>query len=73
MIQIESQLEQEFSDRFRRIWVQRSKLSVCITLFPKSIAEPYKIITLMNAYKGIEQETKIGPLRIAIQQFLSGK
>lgn len=44
--ELELRLEERFSDRFRRIWVQRTNFnSVCITLFPLSIGGNYRIIT----------------------------
>ena len=56
-------MEQEvlnlFSDRFRRIWIQRSKYRICVTLFPHGLNNPYRIITTDTIYHGFGQDTNI--------------
>jgi hypothetical protein len=43
---METELEVLFSDRFRRIWIQTTRLgSVCVTLFPVDIHQRYRIVT----------------------------
>lgn len=42
---MEQLLVNHFGDRFRRIWVQYSKFSTCVTLFPINPLESYRIIT----------------------------
>jgi len=43
---MERELELYFSDRYRRIWVQTTRLgSVCLTLFPVDQTQVYRIIT----------------------------
>lgn len=40
------ELENSFSDRFRRVWVDYTRLgSVCITAFPLNPLERYRIFT----------------------------
>jgi hypothetical protein len=42
----EAELETLFSDRFRRIWIQYTRLNtLCITLFPVDRNANYKFIT----------------------------
>lgn len=42
----ERELESLFSDRFRRMWIQYTRLgSVCITAFPVNPHESYEIFT----------------------------
>jgi hypothetical protein len=42
----ERELEVIFSDRFRRVWLQHTRLgSVCITAFPHGVASGYEIFT----------------------------
>jgi hypothetical protein len=41
----ELELESALSDKFRRVWLQYSRLaSVCITLFPVNPNESYRIV-----------------------------
>lgn len=42
----EKELESFFSDRFRRVWLEHTRLgSICITAFPLNQNESYKIFT----------------------------
>lgn len=46
---LERELETYFADRYRRIWVQTTRLgSVCLTLFPVGIHQNYRIVTESN-------------------------
>ena len=46
---IERDLETYFTDRYRRIWVQTTRLgSICLTLFPVDTHQNYRIITEKN-------------------------
>ena len=56
MRQLETQLEDMFSGKFRRIWVQRSKYSVCLTLFPIEPNSHYKIVTRREVLHGMSEE-----------------
>lgn len=45
----ERELESSFSDRFRRVWLQHTRLgSLCITAFPINPVEHYRIFTQKN-------------------------
>ena len=45
--ELEIRLQEHYSNRFRRIWVERTRFnSLCITLFPISLNERYRIITV---------------------------
>lgn len=47
VISIEKELQNIFSDRFRRVRVQYSKIGqACITIFPVSQSESYRIIVI---------------------------
>jgi len=53
MLELQNQLETTFSNLYRRIWIQRSrsKNDICITLFPISITEKYRIIIARNLHE----------------------
>ncbi len=45
-VEREKELQNSFSNRFRRMWLQYSRLgSVCITVFPINQNERYRICT----------------------------
>jgi len=47
--ELEIELQNSFSDRYRRIWINYTRLqSICITAFPNNSLERYRIFT---AYK----------------------
>ena len=52
---MEQLLENHFNDRFRRIWVQYSKFSTCVTLFPINRLENYRIITAPRKIQVFEE------------------
>ncbi len=56
-ISIDTQMMQLFSGSFRRIWVGRSKYSLCVTLFPIDHNGPYRILTRRDLYHGFGQDT----------------
>lgn len=59
---IARRLENEHSDVFRRIWVDRSKYNLCVTAFPLGISENYLIAITVKRnkalYHGMSQETR---------------
>lgn len=52
---MEQLLERHFSDRYRRIWVQYSKFSTCVTLFPLNRLESYRIISAPRKIQVFEE------------------
>lgn len=48
-------LENHFSGRFRRIWVQYSKFSTCLTLFPVDMSQPYQFVTSPRKIQNFEE------------------
>ena len=48
-------LENHFSDRYRKIWVQYSKFSTCITLFPIDRNQPYQFLTSTRKIQNLEE------------------
>ncbi|MEO6302543.1 MAG: hypothetical protein ABIP51_05170 [Bacteroidia bacterium] len=52
---------------FKRIWVQRSRYSLIITLFPRN-QEGYKIITRKDIYHGFSDEVNFETLLEMIEQ-----
>ena len=46
---MERELQVLFADRYRRIWVQTTRLgSICLTLFPVDTHQGYRIISERN-------------------------
>jgi hypothetical protein len=56
-----------FYERYRRIWVQRSKYSVCLTLFPRSGG--YRIVTSHDLFHGFGQQMEFEQLVEIIQSW----
>lgn len=54
---LERQIESLLSDAYRRVWIQRSKYSLCVTLFP--ISGDYRILTARDIFHGFGQETTV--------------
>lgn len=52
---MEQLLVNHFSDRFRRIWVQYSKFSTCITLFPIDRTQSYRFVTAPRKIQVFEE------------------
>jgi len=52
---MEALLQSRFSDRFRRIWVQYSKFSTCITLFPIDMTQNYQFVTAPRKIQVFEE------------------
>lgn len=46
-----------FSDRYRRIWVERSRYSLLITVFPIDKNSSYQMFIKKDIYHGFSQET----------------
>ena len=51
------ELTSVYSEHFSRIWVQRSKYSLCLTLFPVDRTQTYKIVVKKAMYHGFSQLT----------------
>ncbi len=56
--------------QFRRIWVQRSKYSLCVTVFPLEANAQYQILTRQGIYHGFGQDTDINDVRSMIDEHL---
>jgi len=52
---MEQLLVNHFSDRYRRIWVQYSKFSTCITLFPIDRQQSYQFVTAQRKIQVFEE------------------
>lgn len=48
-------LEKVFSNHFRKIWVQYSKFSTCITLFPVDKTKDYRFITAQRKIQNADE------------------
>ena len=65
------QLMDLFWERYRRIWVQRGKYSLCITLFP--IEGHYTILTRKNIYHGYAQEVNFEDVLELVNEYHNGQ
>ncbi len=54
--------------QFRKIWIQRSKYSLCLTLFDYNGG--YRILTSKNIYHGFSQKTTIEEVNSLIQSIV---
>ena len=68
---MEEQLQLEFP-QFKRIWLQRSKYSVCVTLFP-AYGSQYRMLFLKECYHGMGQKMEYEPIRQLISEFVNKK
>lgn len=66
---IEQIVSQEYP-QFRRIWVQRSKYGLCVTVFPSDTNASYQILTRQGIYHGMGQDTDINDVRSMIDEYL---
>lgn len=72
-LSIDAQMMQAFEGLFRRIWIGRSKYSLCITLFPIDPHGRYRILTRKNIYHGFGQETNPNDVLDMIAVHLNGQ
>ena len=71
-LSVDMQMMQAFTGLFRRIWVGRSKYSLCVTLFPIDPHGPYKILTRRDLYHGMSQATDPKDVLDMITVYLGG-
>ena len=67
---IESMLLEEHSSLFRRIWVQRSKYSLCVVAFPTDVKRSYLMGVTRDIYHGLSDPTRIEDVRQLFQRIL---
>ena len=59
-----------FPGVFRNLWIQRSKYSLCLTLFPSDPRFGYQILTRKEIYHGFGQETNLRDVTDMITSYL---